>query len=341
MFRSPEARRGLDRILEAFRPDIVHLHNVYHQLPPSILGVLGPRGIPSVMTLHDYKLLCPTYLFLDHGQVCEACLHGHFHHAVVRRCKNGSVLQSALCALESTVHRVMRAYGAVTLLVCPSRFLARKVAEAGVFPERVRHLNGFVDAGRIAPRAAPGGNVLFAGRLSQEKGLDVAVEAIARLGPGVQLDVAGEGPDRPGAEALAERLAPGRVRFFGRLPRPEVLRLVAGAGVVVVPSRCYENQPLGVLEAFACGVPVVASNHGGIAELVDPGVDGLLVPPGDPDALASAVRALLADPAAGLRLGRAGREKVARAFTPAVHLTGLHSLYQEAIEQRAGRSGAA
>jgi glycosyltransferase involved in cell wall biosynthesis len=334
MFHAPGARHGLDRILETFRPDIVHLHNVYHQLPPSILGALASRAIPSVMTLHDYKLVCPTYLFLDHGEVCEACLGGHFRHAVLRRCKNDSVLESALCALETSFHRATRAYSPVTLFVCPSRFLARKVVEAGVFPERVRHLNGFVDVDRITPKAAPGDNVVFASRLSLEKGLDVLIEAVARLGPGVHLDVAGEGPERQSAEDLAARIAPGQVRFLGRLPKQEVLDLVAGAGVVVVPSRCYENQPLGVLEAFACGAPVVASDHGGIAELVDPGVDGLLFPPGDPSALASAVRALLVDPGAGLRLGRAGREKVARRFTPATHLASLHSLYQEAIEQR-------
>jgi glycosyltransferase involved in cell wall biosynthesis len=333
MFHSPGARRGFDRILEVFRPDIVHLHNVYHQLPPSMLQPLVSHRVPSVMTLHDYKIVCPTYLFLDHGDVCEACLDGHFHHAVLRRCKNGSVLESALCALESSFHRATKAYAAVTLFVCPSRFLARKVIEARVFPDRVRHLNSFVDVEHIAPKAAPGTNAVFASRLSPEKGLDVLVEAVAKLGPGVHLDVAGEGPDRPRIEILADRIARGQVRFLGRLPKREVFELIAGAGVVVVPSRCYENQPLGVLEAFACGVPVVASNHGGIAELVDPGVDGVLVPPGDPGALASALRALLADPQACLRLGHAGREKVVRAFTPAIHLAGLHCLYQEAIDQ--------
>lgn len=339
MFGSSPARQGFDRMLELFRPDIAHLHNVYYQLPPSMLQPLVSRGIPSVMTLHDYKVICPNYLLLDHGKPCEACLGGHFHHAVLHRCKNGSALQSALCALESSFHRTTRSYAAVTLFISPSRFLARKVEEANVFPDRVRHLNSFVDMDDITPNAAPGGPVVFAGRLYPEKGLDVLVEAIAELGSGVRLDVAGEGPERPRVERLAARIAPSQVRFLGRLPRREVFDMIAGAGVVVVPSRSYENQPLVVLEALASGVPVVASDHGGLAELVEPGVDGMLVPPGDPHALASALRALLADPQACLRLGRAGREKVARAFAPAAHLAGLHSLYREAMQRVASRRG--
>ncbi len=333
MFYSPSARHGIAQLLDMFRPDIVHLHNIYHHLSPSILQPLTVSGVASVMTLHDFKLACPTYLFLDDGEVCEACLDGHFYHAAVRKCKGGSLAASTLCAVESTFHRATKVYARVCLFISPSHFNARKMTEAGVFPDRIRQLNNFVETKDILPKYAPGGKVVFASRVSYEKGLDVLIEAIARLGPAVRLDVAGDGPDRPKLEKFAAQMAPNQVRFLGHLPKPAVLDLIGQAAVVAIPSRCYENQPNGVLEAFACGVPVVGSNHGGIAELVDSGIDGLLIPPNDPDALAWGLRTLLSDPVRCLLLGRAGREKVERAFAPTRHLAGLESLYLEAIQQ--------
>jgi len=151
MLYSSSAEAGIDAVITDFRPDVVHLHNIYHQLSPSVLRPLDRAGIPSVMTLHDYKLACPTYQFLDHGKVCEACLGGHFYHAATHRCKDGSAAASLLAAVESYAHGITRAYSPVRLFICPSRFLADKMKEAGVFPERMRLLNHFIDAGPIAP----------------------------------------------------------------------------------------------------------------------------------------------------------------------------------------------
>jgi glycosyltransferase involved in cell wall biosynthesis len=142
----------------------------------------------------------------------------------------------------------------------------------------------------------------------------------------------GEGPARAGLERLAEARAPGRVRFWGRRPRQEVLARLASATAAVLPSRWYENQPVVVLEALASGVPVVATSLGGTPELVDHEVDGLLVPPDDPAALAAALDRLLHDPAAASAMGAAGADKVRRAFSPARHLERLHAVYAEAAE---------
>ena len=115
----------MEAVLDEFQPDVVHLHNVYHQLSPSILGPLARRGVPAVMTLHDYKLTCPTYRMLDHGQICNACVGGHFHNAVLKRCNRGSLGASAVVAIETAVHRRMGAYRPVGVFICPSRFIAR------------------------------------------------------------------------------------------------------------------------------------------------------------------------------------------------------------------------
>jgi glycosyltransferase involved in cell wall biosynthesis len=335
MLHSASSRRGIEEVVRAFRPDVVHLHNVYHQLSPSVLRPPRALGIPMVMTLHDYKLICPSYLLLDHGKVCEACLDGHFRHAAARRCKDGSLAASALLAVEATVHRATNAYDPVRVFICPSRFLAGRMTRAGVYPERLRVLGNFVAARAVAPKARPGGGVVYVGRLSHEKGVDVLVTAMGELA-GRRLDVVGDGPERPRLEALAAASAPGRVRFHGTVPKARVLELVRSAAVAVMPSRCHENQPMAVLEAFACGVPVVASRLGGLPELVQHDRYGHTVPADEPAALAGALHRLLADPERAFGMGRAARRHAEVHFAPERHLRQLEHLYRDGLSDGAG-----
>jgi glycosyltransferase involved in cell wall biosynthesis len=327
---STSARRGIAQVVGEFTPDVVHLHNIYHQLSPSVLEPLARLDVPTVMTLHDYKLACPSYQFLDHGAPCQACIDGGFREAVRRRCKGDSVTASALVAAESWLHRRMEAYGPVRRFVCPSQFLAGRMARAGVFPERLRRVRHFVDLKELAPKTKPGGDVVFAGRLSPEKGVDTLIAAMGRLGPAAVLHVAGEGPEVGRLQALAHAHAPGRVVFHGRLDKPGTEALLRSAAVVAVPSRWYENQPMIVLEAMALGVPVVASDIGGLPELVEPGVTGALVPPDDDDALATALGELLGKPERALAMGRAGRAEIAWGHSPEIHLERLEEIYAEA-----------
>jgi glycosyltransferase involved in cell wall biosynthesis len=328
MIHSSESRRGIDAVLSRFRPDVAHLHNIYHQLSPSVLRPLVAHGVPMVMTLHDYKLACPSYQFLDHGRICEACLGGRFHHAVLRRCKDDSLVNSLLLAVESAAHRLTGAYDPVGTFVCPSEFMAGKMLAAGIEPARLRVLSHFVDLTGIEPKQEPGGPVVFAGRLAPEKGVDVLVEAIGLLGGEARLEVAGDGPERERLEALAGARAPGRVRFWGRLSKERLLELLSRASVCAIPSRWYENQPMAVLEAFACGVPVVATGLGGLPELVEPGVDGEIVPADDPATLAKALGGTLRDQERAFAMGRAGLAKMRQRFSPERHLEQLDGIYQ-------------
>jgi glycosyltransferase involved in cell wall biosynthesis len=325
MVWSTSARRGIDAVVAEFRPDVVHLHNTYHHLSPSILGPIARRGIPTVMTLHDYKLACPTYRFLDKGELCQACLGGHFTQAVRRRCKDGSLGSSAAMAAELAIHTALRAYRHVQVFVCPSRFMAGRMAAAGVFPDRLRWVPHFVSPTPDGP-VESNGSVVFAGRLSPEKGVDTLIDAVGRLSGSVRLDVAGDGPDR---ERL-ERLAGGRVRFLGRVDADTVDALIGEAVAVAVPSRWYENQPMIVLEAFARGVPVVATDLGGTPELVRHGTDGFLVAPDDAAGLAAALQTLVDDPARSRAMGKAARERAVTEFAPDVHLARLAEVYAEA-----------
>jgi glycosyltransferase involved in cell wall biosynthesis len=329
MIYSSSARRGMHAVIDRFEPDVVHLHNIYHQLSPSILRPLADRRLPVVMTLHDYKLACPTYQFLAQGEVCEACIGGGLRQAVLRRCRGGSRLASGAAAVELGLHRATNAYGPVGRFICPSRFMADRMAEAGVYPDRLRHVPHFIDPSGVPVKRAPGGDVLFAGRLSHEKGVDTLARATAHLDPGLRVALAGEGPELDAVQAAA-RGSEDRIRLLGRLPKHEVQALLADALALALPARWHENQPMIVLEAFAAGVPVVTTALGGLPELVQDGVTGLVVPPDDPDALAAALNRLHRDPQAAFAMGQAARARVLDEFTPARHLRSVRDVYREA-----------
>ena len=167
---------------------------------------------------------------------------------------------------------------------------------------------------------------MFAGRLSHEKGVDTLVEAAA-LAPEVPVHIAGDGPERAALERLAEQRHTGNVTFHGRLAKADLQRLVAASAATLVPSRWYENQPMTILESYAAAVPAVVTSLGGSPELVRDGVDGLVVPPDDPAALAAAISTLAADPARSRAMGRSGQERLLARHDPRRHLTALDDLY--------------
>lgn len=334
---SPSAARSMGEVVRRFRPDVVHLHNIYHQLSPSILWPLPRMGVPAVMTLHDYKLVCPTYQMLDHGEVCDACVGRHFHRALKRRCRNDSLPTTAMMVADLSVHTWLRAYSPVNVFVCPSRFLAQQMVAGKVYPERLRVLRHFVDLGNHVAKQSPGGDVIYAGRLSHEKGIDTLIRAMQHVGSRTVLAIAGDGPIKAELEDLAAAVAPGRVVFHGRLSKDALLGLLSSSAVAVVPSRWHENQPLAVLEAFASGVPVIATRLGGLPELVTPDVTGALVHPDDPQALARAIDDLLEAPDRAFAMGRTARELIRTDFDPGQHHEGLDRIYEEARRSRGSR----
>lgn len=202
---------------------------------------------------------------------------------------------------------------------------------AGVFPRRMRHVPHFIDTKEIPIKAAPGGGIVLAGRLSPEKGIDVAIRAMGDI-EGAVLDIAGTGPDEAPLRRLAESVAPGRVRFLGLVDKAEVQRLMLAASVVVVPSRWYENQPMVVLESLARGVPVVGSDLGGMPELIEPGETGDLVPPNDPKALAAALRPYISEPGVGFAMRDRARATIVAEFSPEQHLDRIGAMYEQAAK---------
>lgn len=326
MFYSRDAAVRFTRLLLDFRPDIVHVHGIHRQLSSSLLVAARERGIPVVQTMHDFHAFCCSNVLLrGDGALCEPplCNLSAPWTGVRRRCVRGSLALSGLAVAESFFRNsVLRSVQLVTRYVSPSRFLADQLRRAGLCS---RPIDVIANAVPVQPPSIGGSGLLFVGRLSPEKGLDVLLEAAEITG--LPLTIAGDGPLMP---YLKER-ANGRVKLLGRVPPSRVSELLSAAAVAVVPSICYENAPLSVLEPMACGTPVVASAIGGIPELVRDGVDGLLVEPGVATSLAAALRALTADKARAGKMGAAARDRVAEVFSPVRHIEALTHTYDLAL----------
>ena len=319
---SRRASAQLRRFVRDRRPDVVHVHNLYPMLSPTVLRTAHDLELPAVMTLHNYRLLClPATLERD-GSVCERCV-GHLPWQGVRfRCYRGSAAGSAVVATSLTLHRSVGSFDMVSRFLPVSGFVLDKYVEAGFEAARMRVRENFAwDAPR---RQGAGDYFLYAGRLSREKGVENLLKAWdPNLG---HLVIAGTGPE----EARLRAAEVGGVEFAGALS-PEALRgVVAGARAMVVPSIGYETSGKVVMEAFASGVPVIASRIGALPEAVEDGISGLLVAPEDPRGWASAIRAL-GDDATSVRLGAGAIERWRQRYAPARGLEGLEAAYEAAI----------
>ncbi len=323
---SLEAKRKMRELIGAERPDVVHFNNIYHQLSPSVIAAAAAAGLPTAMTLHDYKLSCPVYSHRRAGAPCEQCAGRRFLNAFRFRCTDGSAAKSLLNTVEMYLHhQVMGVYRKVDVFLSPSRFLRRKVLDMG-FRGRILHLPNFVQADRFRPRYDwDGRRIAYLGRLSPEKGLTTLLAAVKGLD--VELLIIGTGPqaDELKAKAAAENI--GNVSFVGYRAGAELHRLLAGCMFTLMPSECYENNPLSVLESFALGKPVVGADVGGIPELVTED-RGALFPPGDREALRERITRLLGDPGAVRAMGRAARLHVERHLNADVFYERLMTVYR-------------
>ncbi len=341
---SREARARMEEVLDAERPDIVHLQNIHHHLSPSVIAAAAGRKVPVVWTLHDYSVICPNGNLFSRGRTCEECRPARFRRMIVKRCKRNSLPASLVAATESAVHRALGVFDRVSLFIAPSRFLAGKLEEFGFHSGKIVHLDNFIEP---SPASAPGGSprrrdggagrraLVFTGRLIADKGIATLLQAAERWGD-IPLRIAGEGPLSDLVRAASLRCP--AIEYLGAIDAARVSTLLTGSLGAVIPSISYENQPFGVLEAFAAGRPVIGASHGGIPELIGDEERGLLVRPGDPEDLVRAVHRLAADHSEADRMGQAGRRFVEERFSPQVHYDGLMRLYHRARNDEVNRA---
>lgn len=332
---SLEARAKLRELLASFVPDIAHVHCIYHHLSPSVLGLLRERGIPVVLTAHDLKLACPAYKMLNDTGVCERCKNGHVWNVLRHRCIHGNFAASAVIAAESAVHKALGLYRRhLNAVITPSRFYLNKLQEWGWPAQQLRHIPNYVHSGDYEHRYAPGDYLLYFGRLSIEKGVHTLIKAAA--GAGVPLRIAGTGPIEAALKHTARECG-ANVEFLGYCAGRSLWDLVRHSRAVVLPSEWYENAPMSVLEANACGKPVIASDMGGIPELIEHGRTGLIFPAGDVAALAELLKDVFkTSDHAIAAMGKAACERVCSTFTQERYVSEMLSLYREVgVPQRA------
>jgi glycosyltransferase involved in cell wall biosynthesis len=322
-----EAKRKITALIEKHRPDIVHLHNFHHQISPSVLDVFRRFRLPAVMTLHDYKVVCPTYLlFLGQGP-CEACRGGRFYQCFLRRCTKGSVLGSAVNTLEMYVHRyLLRVNRRIDCFISPSRFLMDKCREMG-FEGKTVCLPHFLDLKDYDPSFGFEEKALvYFGRLSHEKGLHTLLKAVRNVP--IRLNIIGDGPARKELEQKAQREEFKHVRFLGYMTGPALKDEIKKAMAVVLPSEWYENFPRTILEAYGLGKPVIGARIGGITELIKDGETGMTFTSGDAEGLERKIRLLAGDPGKAEEMGVKARRYVENEFNPERFYQGLIEVYE-------------
>ncbi|MFC1762282.1 glycosyltransferase family 4 protein [Planctomycetota bacterium] len=323
---SVSAKKALDAILTKHRPDILHLHNPYPLLSPSILVACKQQNVPVVMRCPNYRLICPISLCYVKGEHCHRCETGSEMWCVLKNCRD-NIVESLGYALRAAFARKLEIFEKnITLYMTPSEYVRKRLVGAGYDSARILVLPNTVSVPDDQDIPSNGKYVAYAGRMSSEKGIPTLLKAADRTGLSVHL--AGDHSVIP----EVQRFAPARCCFRGQLRREELFKFYRGARFVVIPSLVHETFGLVVAEAMSHGLPVIASRVGGIPEIVDDGVTGLLVEPDNPEALASKMQILWDNPELCRKMGQAGRAKVIREYTEDVYYQRLMAAFELAIE---------
>ncbi|GAB6268097.1 MAG: glycosyltransferase family 4 protein [Smithella sp.] len=326
---SSEAVRKLEKLLKQERPDVAHLHNIYHQLTPAIIPVLKKAGVKVVLTLHDYKLLCPSYSMVSSGEICNRCKGRNFYQASLNKCQEGSWFKSFLLSAEAYWHKWVRSYDFVDLFLAPSEFMAEIMTKYRIEPAKMVVLHNGIDSSKYVSSDVDKEFILYFGRVSEEKGVETLIRAYKRSGTKMPLKIVGTGPDK---ERL-QRQYPD-VEFLGYKSGGELNNFISSASFCVVPSQWYENCSMTVLEAMAFGKPVIGSRIGGIPEQIDDGKSGLLFQMGNVDELENKMKILINDTSLRSSMGKAARAILEDKYSLSMHCDQLMRIYDDLLSTR-------
>ena len=315
-----DVQQRFEAVLDDFKPDVVHLHNIHSYLSPVVGQLAHRRGIRVVWTLHDYKLLCPRYDCLRDGKPCEQCFTGNKQGVLTHRCMKGSLPASVVARMEAIKWNRRVLEQNTDLFVCPSRFMAEKMQKGGFDASKMVVLNNFLDPVKLrqyqtmqtdTDRKA---HYCYVGRLSSEKGVQDLLAVASGLP--YRLKVAGGGPLEQELRQQYARCE--NIEFLGMLDAQAVARLLAESRFSVMPSQCYDNNPLSVVESLFAGTPVAGSDIGGIPELI--GNDsGIVFTPFDKESLAAAITTAMTRQWDNAMIARQAQER----FSPAEHVQAL------------------
>ena len=330
---SIEAKEKIKQLIEIEKPDIVHLHNFAHQISPSILSVFKKQNIPVVMTLHDYKLVCPYWYLLRNGKPCEKCKNGKYFWCVINKCTKKSFFKSLINTVEMYLHhKILHIYDLIDVFISPSIFLKVKIMELG-FRKEIFVLPNFINIKNYIPEFEPDEkSICYFGRLSEEKGLHTLLKAIKNID--IRLKIIGEGRIEEELKAKVRNDGINNVDFLGYKTDNNLNEEIKKSMFVVIPSECYENNPISILEAFALGKPAIGSKSGGIPELIKHGHTGLTFEPGNPADLRNKIISLINNTDKIKEMGKKARKLIEDIYNPEEHYQKLIKIYREAVKRK-------
>jgi len=329
---SQKNKKFFKKFLDSFKPHVIHAHNIYGRITTSVLDVAKNHGLPVVMTLHDYKLICPNYKLMRNGRVCEDCKGKKFYMAILNKCHKNSYLASLIYAIETAFNKFLGKYQKnVNYFIAPSHFLKNKLIEFGMDREKIVYIPNFIDLNKYEANYSFKDYFLYFGRISIEKGIDLLIDAFCDLNlPKIKLMIVGEGPIKAEMQKRAEKLNNNNVKFTGYLSGEKLKKTIQNALAVILPSKWYENAPMSILEAFACGKPVIGAKIGGITEIIEDGIDGYLFEPRNKGDLQSKLRLMMQKPFIEIKeMGQNARKKVEQEYNAKLHYERLMEIYEK------------
>jgi glycosyltransferase involved in cell wall biosynthesis len=323
---SISAANTIAALIRDVNPDVVHIHNLYPLISPSVLVVCRKARVPVVMTCHNYRLTCPIALNFRAGRICYRCRFGREFWCLLKNCR-GDIVESLAFALRNFLARKGRFFlDNVTVFVALNSFQKRWLVESGFPSSRVCVLPHMVSFEHTGSRDSNGQYIAYAGRISAEKGIKVLIEAM-RLTPEYLLRIAGDYSGMP--ELLSS--APPNVQFMGQLNSIQLSKFYQEARFLVVPSICLEPFPLVVGEAMSFGLPIIASRLGGLPEMIHDGVNGLLFEPGNAEDLAKKMKVLWGSPALCREMGQVAREITISRYGEEEYYWNLMVVYEKSM----------
>lgn len=330
-----DSKSAFEKFIDREKPDVVHVHNTFLMISPSIYSACRKHQIPVVQTLHNFRLLCPAATFFREGRVCEECVEYGLLRSVQHSCYRNSRAATAAVAVMLASHRVLDTWNtSIDRYVALNDFCRQKFISAGLPAEKIAVKPNFVD-----PDPGPGENrsdyAIFVGRASAEKGIATLIDAWSKFKLRCPLQIIGDGPDRPGLEAELGKRGISRIIFRGQLRREEAIAAIKRARLLIMPSLSYETFGMSIVEAFACGTPVLCSRLGAMRELVQDQRTGLHFAPGDAKDLAEKVHWALDHPSEMIRMGREARRDFEMKYTARINYSRLMNIYEQAIASHA------
>jgi glycosyltransferase involved in cell wall biosynthesis len=282
---SLEAKRKFKKLVEDFKPDLIHVHNIYHHISPSILNVAKKKNIPLVLHLHDYKIISPNYNIYSQGKNHWDYCGGRFYRCFFNKCFKNSYMQSFLVSLEYFIHHyLLNIYNKnVDVFIAPSLFMKKKTSLFSVPAEKIEIINNHIKDNEISKKASTKGDYwLYFGRLAKEKGIQDLIFALSTINDGSKLKIAGAGPYKKELENLILKLKLNdRVEFLGKKQEQELKEIIRKSKAVVIPSIWPENFPFALLESIALGKPAIVSNNGGMPEIINHNENGFIFETGN------------------------------------------------------------